>query len=141
MLEINDQIRIPEAELSERFVHASGPGGQNVNKVATAVQLRFQAADSRVLPDAVRERLLKLAGRRATRGGEILIEARRYRHRERNREDARARLTALIQRAIQPPAPPRKKTRPSRGAIARQTAAQKQRVKTKRLRKPPPLDE
>jgi len=96
-------ILIDEKEIEERFIRASGPGGQNVNKVASAVQLRFDAAKSRALSDAVRGRLIRLAGARATKEGVIVIEASRFRDQARNREDARARLAALIDKAATPP--------------------------------------
>jgi ribosome-associated protein len=96
-------ILIDEREIEERFIRASGPGGQNVNKVASAVQLRFDAARSKGLSDAVRIRLLKLAGARATKDGVVLIEASRFRDQARNRDDARARLVALIEKAATPP--------------------------------------
>jgi ribosome-associated protein len=96
-------IFIDESELEERFIRASGPGGQNVNPVASAVQLRFDAARSRGLSDAVRARLMKLAGARATKDGVILIEASRFRDQARNRADARERLAALIEKAATPP--------------------------------------
>jgi len=96
-------IDIDESELRESFVRASGPGGQNVNKVATAVELRFDARASKSLPDAVAVRLLHLAGARATKDGVIVISAQRFRTQERNRADARARLAALIEQAARPP--------------------------------------
>jgi ribosome-associated protein len=100
---ITSTIAIDEAELEERFIHASGPGGQNVNKVATAVQLRFDVLNSASLPESVRRRLSKLAGRRMTQNGIIIITAQRFRSQERNREDARRRLVDLIEQAATPP--------------------------------------
>lgn len=97
------QILIDERDIDERFIRASGPGGQNVNKVSSAVQLRFDAANSAALSEAVRARLLKLAGSRATKDGVIVIEASRFRAQEQNRADARARLAALIEKAATPP--------------------------------------
>jgi ribosome-associated protein len=96
-------ILIDEREIEERFVRASGPGGQNVNKVSSAVQLRFDAARSTGLTEPLRARLIRLAGARATKDGVILIEASRFRDQARNREDARARLVALIEKAANPP--------------------------------------
>ena len=116
MLIISERIQIPESELSESFVRSSGPGGQNVNKVATAVQLRFDALHSPNLTDEVRQRLIRLAGSRATDEGVLVIEARRFRTQEKNREDARERLALLIRKALHKPAS-RKPTRP--GAAAR----------------------
>jgi len=127
---------VPQWALVESFVQASGPGGQNVNKVATAVQLRFQARASGVFSDAQFARLVKLAGRRATKDGEVIIEASRHRTRERNRADARDRLAALIDKALAPPPPPRKKTRPTRGSVERRLKSKAVRGAVKRTRGP-----
>ncbi len=104
MIEVGDGLAIGEEELTFTFIRAAGPGGQNVNKVATAAQLRFDAARSPSLAEPVRRRLLRLAGRRATADGVIVITARRFRSQERNRADALDRLAALIRRAAVPPA-------------------------------------
>lgn len=140
-MKVTDRVSIDEAELEEHFVRASGPGGQNVNKVSSAVQLRFDAAGSAALSDAVKQRLLRLAGRRATRDGTILIEARRFRAQERNRQDARDRLAALVRKALEPPPPPRKEMRPSRAAKKKRVQAKRKRQQIKRLRRPPSTSE
>ena len=133
-IHLADGRQVPDHALLETFIQSSGPGGQNVNKVATAVQLRFFARAADLFTDAQLSRLLRLAGRRATKAGEIIIEASRHRTRERNRADARDRLAALIDRALAPPPPPRKKTRPTRGSVERRLRAKAQRGTTKRLR-------
>ena len=126
MLEITPQLGIPDDELVERFVRASGPGGQNVNKVATAVELRFDAAGSPSLDEALRARLLARRDRRITAEGVVVISAQRFRTQERNREDARERLAALIAAAMHVPKK-RIATKPSRGAKERRLGAKRER--------------
>jgi ribosome-associated protein len=133
MLTITAHVQIPETELVESFVRSSGPGGQNVNKVATAVQLRFDVANSPSLSAEVKQRLTQLAGSRMTEAGVLVIEARRFRTQEKNREDARERLALLIRKALHKPTP-RKPTRPGAAARQRRLDAKKQRGELKRSR-------
>ncbi|WP_425410355.1 alternative ribosome rescue aminoacyl-tRNA hydrolase ArfB [Hyphococcus sp.] len=131
-------IEIQDWELVESFIRASGPGGQNLNKVASAVQLRFNAKNSPSLPGPVKARLSKIAGRRMTADGEIIIEAKRFRRQEQNRDDARARLAALIERAATPPKP-RKKTRVSQSQKRKRVEQKRKRSEIKAKRAKPNL--
>lgn len=133
MLKISDSIQIPAHELQERFVRASGPGGQNVNKVASAVELRFDVAQSQSLPEAVRARLLARADRRLTDEGVLVIQASRLRDQSANREDARQRLVAIIQSVLRPPRA-RIATRPTRGSRERRLRAKTLRGRIKKER-------
>jgi len=135
MLRITPEIEIADWEMTERFVRASGPGGQNVNKVASAVELRFEAERSPHLPEAVKARLMRLAGRRWTGDGAVLIRAEESRSQARNREIARERLADLIRRAAERPKP-RRRTRPPRAATLRRLEAKRHRaaVKARRAR-------
>lgn len=131
---LSGEAAIYPVDLMESFIRSSGPGGQNVNKVATAVQLRFDARNAKGLSERVRERLISMAGQRATKDGVIVIESARFRTQEQNRADARQRLTRLVARAAEPPPPPRKKTRPSKGAIERRLKEKAGRASVKKLR-------
>lgn len=126
MIEVTPALAIDEAELHETFVRASGPGGQNVNKVATAVQLRFDVRNSPSLPDGVRSRLLRLAGRQITDDGVLVIKAGQFRIQERNRQEALDRLLALIRAAARPETP-RRPTRPTLASRQRRLESKRQR--------------
>ena len=133
MIRINDHISIGEGEVAESFIRSSGPGGQNVNKLASAVQLRFDVRNSPSLPDEVRARLERLAGKRLTRDGVVVITAQRHRTQERNRDDALERLIVLIRAAAVRPTP-RRPTRPTLGSKLRRLEGKKRRSGTKALR-------
>ena len=139
MIRVTDTITLDTDALEERFIRAPGPGGQNVNKVATAVQLRFDPARCPALTETVLRRLAVLAGRRMTRDGVIVITASRFRSQERNRQDARDRLVGLLREAATPPRP-RRPTKPGRGVRERRLDAKKRRGATKKDRGPAAFD-
>ncbi len=133
MIPVTDAISIDEREIHMDFVWSSGPGGQNVNKVATAVQLRFDVQHSPSLPDDTRERLIRLAGKRITKEGILMVDARRFRTQEQNRNDAVGRLVDLIRRAVERPKP-RKKTRPTQASKEKRLEAKRRRSEIKKRR-------
>jgi ribosome-associated protein len=140
MIVINRTISIDESEIEQDFVRSSGPGGQNVNKVATAVQLRFDVRHSPSLPDDVRQRLIRLAGRQVTEDGVLIINARQHRTQDRNRQDAMQRLIDLIRRAAERPKP-RHKTRPTLASKVRRLESKRRQSQIKRNRRSVPRGE
>jgi ribosome-associated protein len=134
VIQITPDLAIDESEIQQEFVRASGPGGQNVNRVATAVQLRFDVANSPSLPDDVRARLVQLAGKRVTKGGVLLVESQRFRTQEQNRQDALERLIGLIRQATKKPKR-RRKTRPTRASKERRLEKKRRQSEKKRLRR------
>lgn len=141
MIEITRSIALDERELEERFVLASGPGGQNVNKVSSAVELRFDVRRSPSLPEPVRLRLERLAGRRMTKEGVLVLTSQRFRDQPRNRQDAIDKLVTLIRQAAAPPPPKRRPTRPTLGSKVRRLDGKTRRAGVKTLRGRPSSDD
>ena len=135
MIQINQNIVLDENEIQEEFVRSSGPGGQNVNRVSTAVQLRFDIVNSASLPEDVRRRLLRLGGSRVTRDGVLIIDARRFRTQEQNRRDARERLINLVRKAAEKPKP-RRRSKPTAASKRKRIEAKRRRSRIKQQRQP-----
>ncbi|MGD2251326.1 MAG: alternative ribosome rescue aminoacyl-tRNA hydrolase ArfB [Anaerolineales bacterium] len=140
MIQVTPTLALDERELQWEFTRASGPGGQRVNKVSTAVQLRFDVANTAVLPEDIRERLMNLGGKRITSEGILIIEARRFRTQEKNRQDALDRLIKLIRTAAEKPKK-RRRTKPTKASEKRRLEEKRRRAETKRRRQPPSIEE
>jgi ribosome-associated protein len=140
MIQVTPTIALDERELQWEFIRASGPGGQRVNKVSTAVQLRFDVANTAVLPEEIRERLMHLGGKRITSEGILIVEARRFRTQEKNRQDALDRLIKLIRKAAEKPKK-RRRTKPTRASTRRRLEEKRRQAETKRRRQPPSIED
>jgi ribosome-associated protein len=140
MIQVTPNIALDEREFQWEFIRASGPGGQRVNKVSTAVQLRFDVGNTAVLPEEIRERLMHLGGKRITSEGVLIIEARRFRTQEKNRQDALDRLIKLVRKAAEKPKM-RRRTKPTKASARRRLEEKRRRGETKRRRQPPSIEE